>query len=53
VLPADCPQTPNTAAAAKRKWEAVMKKYAIRIASLGGGIVGILMVGGAGFIRRG
>ena len=30
-----------------------MKKYAIRIASLGGGIVGFLMVGGAGFIRRG
>ena len=51
--PADCSQTPNTAVAGKSKWEAVMKKYAIRIASLGGGIVGILMVGGAGFIRRG
>jgi hypothetical protein len=29
-----------------------MKKYAVRIATLGGGVVGILMVGGAAFIRR-
>jgi hypothetical protein len=28
-----------------------MKKYAVRIATLGGGIVAVLMVGGAAFGR--
>ena len=29
-----------------------MKKYAYRIAALGGGVVAIMMAGGAGFGRR-
>jgi hypothetical protein len=29
-----------------------MKKMAIRIASIGGGMLGILIVGGAGYARR-